>query len=70
MGDRLLVILGGSQGAVALNQWVKQNLDGLSNEGISRLLYHRMKTIVQALCNWKEQVEKESPVASYPLRMR
>ena len=35
MGDRLLVILGGSQGAVALNQWVKQNLDGLSNEGIS-----------------------------------
>ena len=35
MEDRLLVILGGSQGAVALNQWVKQNLDGLSNEGIS-----------------------------------
>jgi UDP-N-acetylglucosamine--N-acetylmuramyl-(pentapeptide) pyrophosphoryl-undecaprenol N-acetylglucosamine transferase len=33
--DRLLVVLGGSQGAVALNRWVKDNLEPLAAEGIS-----------------------------------
>ena len=33
--DRLLVVLGGSQGAVALNRWVKDNLESLAAEGIS-----------------------------------
>lgn len=33
--DRLLVVLGGSQGAVALNRWVKGNLEYLAAEGIS-----------------------------------
>lgn len=35
MADKLLVILGGSQGAVALNEWVKQNLEKLAVDGIS-----------------------------------
>lgn len=35
MKDRLLVILGGSQGAVALNEWVKENLEELAMDGIS-----------------------------------
>jgi UDP-N-acetylglucosamine--N-acetylmuramyl-(pentapeptide) pyrophosphoryl-undecaprenol N-acetylglucosamine transferase len=35
LDDRLLVVLGGSQGAVALNRWVKDNLEGLAAEGIS-----------------------------------
>ena len=34
-GDRLLVVLGGSQGAVSLNQWVKGNIEALALEGIS-----------------------------------
>ena len=33
--DRLLVVIGGSQGAASLNTWVKQNLQGLAGEGIS-----------------------------------
>jgi len=33
--DRLLVILGGSQGASSLNNWVKANLASLAAEGIS-----------------------------------
>jgi UDP-N-acetylglucosamine--N-acetylmuramyl-(pentapeptide) pyrophosphoryl-undecaprenol N-acetylglucosamine transferase len=32
---RVLVVLGGSQGASSLNQWVKENLESLSSEGIS-----------------------------------
>lgn len=32
---RVLVILGGSQGAEPLNQWVQRHLDTLSNEGLS-----------------------------------
>ena len=35
--DRLLVVLGGSQGALSLNQWVKKNLADLAREGISTL---------------------------------
>ena len=35
LSDRLLVIIGGSQGAVSLNRWVKSNLEGLASEGIS-----------------------------------
>lgn len=35
--DRLLVVLGGSQGASSLNQWVKKNLTDLAMEGISTL---------------------------------
>jgi len=35
MSDRLLVVLGGSQGAVSLNKWVKNNLEELANDGIS-----------------------------------
>jgi UDP-N-acetylglucosamine--N-acetylmuramyl-(pentapeptide) pyrophosphoryl-undecaprenol N-acetylglucosamine transferase len=35
MADKLLVILGGSQGAAALNEWVKQNLEKLAVDGIS-----------------------------------
>ena len=34
-GDRLLVVLGGSQGAASLNRWVKQNIEELAKEGIS-----------------------------------
>ena len=34
-GDRLLVVLGGSQGAVSLNRWVKGNIEALALEGIS-----------------------------------
>ena len=33
--ERLLVVLGGSQGAVSLNKWLKDNLENLANEGIS-----------------------------------
>ena len=33
--ERLLVILGGSQGASSLNTWVKENLEALASEGIS-----------------------------------
>ena len=33
--DRLLVVLGGSQGAVALNRWVKDSLEPLAADGIS-----------------------------------
>ena len=35
MGDKLLVVLGGSQGAIALNDWVKENLENLAMDGIS-----------------------------------
>ena len=35
LSDRLLVVLGGSQGAVALNRWVKDKLEPLAAEGIS-----------------------------------
>jgi len=35
MQDRLLVVLGGSQGATALNTWVKENLEELARDGIS-----------------------------------
>ncbi len=34
-GDRLLVVLGGSQGATSLNTWVKKNIEELAKEGIS-----------------------------------
>lgn len=33
-GQKLLVILGGSQGSGNLNQWAEQNLTGLAHEGI------------------------------------
>ncbi len=32
--ERLLVVLGGSQGAASLNKWVKRNLEALAAEGI------------------------------------
>jgi UDP-N-acetylglucosamine--N-acetylmuramyl-(pentapeptide) pyrophosphoryl-undecaprenol N-acetylglucosamine transferase len=35
LGDRLLVVLGGSQGATSLNSWVKENIEPLAKEGIS-----------------------------------
>lgn len=35
LNGRVLAILGGSQGATALNQWVRDNLDGLTRQGIS-----------------------------------
>lgn len=35
MADKLLVVLGGSQGAVALNKWVKNNIENLAMDGIS-----------------------------------
>ena len=35
VGDRLLLVLGGSQGASSLNQWVKRNLASLAEEGVS-----------------------------------
>jgi len=35
MSEKLLVVLGGSQGASSLNQWVKQNLQHLAEDGIS-----------------------------------
>ena len=35
LGDRLLVVLGGSQGAVSLNTWVKNNLENLAAEGLA-----------------------------------
>ena len=35
MSDRLLVVLGGSQGAVSLNNWVKTNLEELAKDGVS-----------------------------------
>ncbi len=34
-GDRLLVVLGGSQGATSLNRWVKGNIEPLAKDGIS-----------------------------------
>lgn len=33
--DKLLVVFGGSQGASALNQWLKNNLSTIASEGIS-----------------------------------
>jgi len=35
MSEKLLVVLGGSQGASSLNDWVKQNLHSLAEDGIS-----------------------------------
>jgi len=35
INDRLLVVIGGSQGASSLNQWVKDNLQNLASEGVS-----------------------------------
>jgi UDP-N-acetylglucosamine--N-acetylmuramyl-(pentapeptide) pyrophosphoryl-undecaprenol N-acetylglucosamine transferase len=35
INDRLLVVIGGSQGALSLNQWVKDHLQDLASEGIS-----------------------------------
>ncbi len=35
MSDKLLVVLGGSQGATALNEWVKENIECLAQDGIS-----------------------------------
>ena len=35
MSEKLLVVLGGSQGAASLNNWVKQNLQYLAEDGIS-----------------------------------
>ena len=35
LSDRLLVVIGGSQGASSLNQWVKKNLQSLASDGIS-----------------------------------
>ena len=35
LNDRLLVVIGGSQGAASLNSWVKKNLQRLAEEGIS-----------------------------------
>jgi UDP-N-acetylglucosamine--N-acetylmuramyl-(pentapeptide) pyrophosphoryl-undecaprenol N-acetylglucosamine transferase len=35
LGDRLLVVLGGSQGATSLNRWVKGNIEPLAKDGIS-----------------------------------
>ncbi len=35
LNDRLLVVIGGSQGASSLNQWVKDNLQELAADGIS-----------------------------------
>lgn len=35
LGDRLLVVLGGSQGATSLNRWVKGNIESLAKDGIS-----------------------------------
>ena len=35
LGDRLLVVLGGSQGAISLNRWVKGNIESLAKEGLS-----------------------------------
>lgn len=35
VGGKLLVILGGSQGASALNDWVRNNLAALAREGVS-----------------------------------
>tara|TARA_B100001964_G_C13977981_1_gene484892 strand:+ start:40 stop:630 length:591 start_codon:yes stop_codon:yes gene_type:complete len=34
MDERVLAILGGSQGAASLNKWVKRNLENLAAEGI------------------------------------
>ena len=35
LDDRLLVVLGGSQGATSLNSWVKGNIEHLAKDGIS-----------------------------------
>jgi UDP-N-acetylglucosamine--N-acetylmuramyl-(pentapeptide) pyrophosphoryl-undecaprenol N-acetylglucosamine transferase len=35
MSEKLLVVLGGSQGASSLNDWVKQNLHSLAEDGMS-----------------------------------
>jgi UDP-N-acetylglucosamine--N-acetylmuramyl-(pentapeptide) pyrophosphoryl-undecaprenol N-acetylglucosamine transferase len=35
LDDRLLVVLGGSQGATSLNSWVKGNIEPLAKDGIS-----------------------------------
>ena len=43
LNDRLLVVIGGSQGAVSLNQWVKDSLEPLSTEGISTYCLTGMK---------------------------
>jgi UDP-N-acetylglucosamine--N-acetylmuramyl-(pentapeptide) pyrophosphoryl-undecaprenol N-acetylglucosamine transferase len=43
LNDKLLVVLGGSQGAVSLNKWVKNNLENLAAEGISTYCLTGMK---------------------------
>ena len=43
LNDRLLVVLGGSQGAVSLNRWVKDNLESLALEGIATYCLTGMK---------------------------
>jgi UDP-N-acetylglucosamine--N-acetylmuramyl-(pentapeptide) pyrophosphoryl-undecaprenol N-acetylglucosamine transferase len=43
LNDRLLVVIGGSQGAVSLNKWVKGSLEPLSAEGISTYCLTGMK---------------------------
>lgn len=43
LNERLLVVLGGSQGAVSLNRWVKDNLESLALEGIASYCLTGMK---------------------------
>ena len=43
LNERLLVVLGGSQGAVSLNRWVKDNLESLAQEGIASYCLTGMK---------------------------
>lgn len=37
VGGKLLLVIGGSQGALSLNRWVKENFEKLADEGISVL---------------------------------